>query len=237
MKLSAVRKVATEITFGLQALHRRGMLHRDIKPANILLDRNDVAQLGDFGLVTDELMFGYASAKGYLDHIAHEVWHSAPTSAKTDIWALGMTLYRLLHGKNWYERQAAPRERIKDGGFVDTLRWLPHVPAKWRRTLRRMMNDDPVARYQNCEQLLAAFADLPIEPDWECSVEDDLVNWAREVKTRIQRVEWKRHSVRKHEWRAWSESVSTGSKMPRAGSSGIVAGTVAINGLEKFFGG
>ena len=55
MKLSAVRKVATDVTLGLQALHQRGMLPRDIKPANILLDDQDVALLGDFGWVTDEI--------------------------------------------------------------------------------------------------------------------------------------------------------------------------------------
>src|SRR5271165_6524592 len=49
MKLSDVRRIATEVTFGLQALHQRGMLHRDIKPANILLDADGVALLGDFG--------------------------------------------------------------------------------------------------------------------------------------------------------------------------------------------
>jgi eukaryotic-like serine/threonine-protein kinase len=235
MKLSAVRKVATEVTLGLQALHQRGMLHRDIKPANILLDPHGVAQLGDFGLVTDDLVFGYASAQGYLDHIAREVWHGEGTSAKTDIWALGMTLFRLLHGKNWYERQAAPRDRIKDGGFVDTLRWLPHVPAKWRRTLRQMMNDNPNDRYKSSEQLLAAFADLPVEPDWECSVEEGVVNWVRPMKARMQRVEWKRHSPRKHEWKAWSEPVGVGRKMSLADSSGVVSTTSCITGLEGFF--
>jgi serine/threonine-protein kinase len=236
MKLSAVRKVATEVTFGLQALHQRSMLHRDIKPANILLDRNGVAQLGDFGLVTDDLAYGYASAQGYCDHLAYEVWHGKGTSPRTDIWALGMTLFRLLHGKSWYQRQAAPRGRVADGGFANTLHWLPHVPARWRRTLRRMMNDDPGARYQNCEQLLTAFADLPVEPDWECSVQNDLVSWVRPIKARVQRVECRSYSPRKHEWKAWSEPIGVGRKITLSNSGGIVSRAVCIAGLERFFG-
>jgi len=51
MSLATVRKIATEVTLGLHALHSRGMIHRDIKPSNILIDANKAAKLGDFGLV------------------------------------------------------------------------------------------------------------------------------------------------------------------------------------------
>ena len=235
MMLSAVRKVATEVTFGLQALHQRGMLHRDIKPANIMLDGDGVALLGDFGWVTDDIFMGYAKAGGYLDHLAYEAWHSGAASVKTDIWALGMTLYRLLHGKNWYTRQDTPRFKIKNGGFVDSLVWLPHVPAKWRRMVRRMMADNTNDRYQNCEQLLAAFADLPVDPDWECVVSDNLVKWSRTVKGRIHRVEWTRYSQRKHEWCAWSEPLVEGRQKILGRSSGIIGGNACLSELTSYF--
>jgi serine/threonine protein kinase len=73
LPLRTVRKIATEIAFGLQALHNRGMLHRDVKPSNALLTENRVVKLGDFGLVTDNLILGYGSAQGYSDHIWEEV--------------------------------------------------------------------------------------------------------------------------------------------------------------------
>lgn len=235
MMLSAVRKVATEVTFGLQALHQRGMLHRDIKPANILLDAGGTALLGDFGWVTDEIFMGYARAGGYLDHLAYEAWHSGAASVKTDIWALGMTLYRLLHGNNWYNRQNTPRFNIRNGGFVDSLTWLPHVPAKWRRVIRQMMADDTEARYQNCEQLLAAFADLPVEPDWECLVSDDVITWSRTAKGRLQKVEWTRHSPRKHEWCAWSEPLGKGRRKVLGGSNGMIGGGACSKELKDYF--
>ena len=102
MRLASVRKAATDTASGLHALHSRGMLHRDIKPGNLLVKRNNV-KIGDFGLVTDDLIVGYGGNAGYLDHLAPEVLAGGPTSAKTDIWALGMTIYRLLHGQRWYE--------------------------------------------------------------------------------------------------------------------------------------
>ena len=72
MRLADVLRVITDVTLGLQALHGRGMLHRDIKPGNLLLGERDVGKLGDFGLVTDKLIFGYASHAGYSDHLAYE---------------------------------------------------------------------------------------------------------------------------------------------------------------------
>jgi serine/threonine protein kinase len=83
MALPGVKRTAKQVLHGLGALHHRGMIHRDIKPANILIDAQGVAQLGDFGLVTDDLVLGYGSQAGYSDHIAYEVWHGAGTSAKT----------------------------------------------------------------------------------------------------------------------------------------------------------
>ncbi len=151
MTLAAVRKVGTEVLMGLNALHARQMLHRDIKPGNILIDAQGVAQIGDFGLVSDDLVLGYGSQAGYYDHIAYEVWHGRGTSAKSDIWAFGMTLFRLLHGKTWYDEAPKPHTVVRNGGFADSLKWLPHVPkscggrfVKCSMTIRRQDTRQPV---------------------------------------------------------------------------------------------
>lgn len=88
MTLPAVRKAGTEVLMGLNALHARQMLHRDIKPGNVLIDAKGVAQIGDFGLVTDDLILGYGSQAGYSDHIATKFgrgWEPArsPTSGRS----------------------------------------------------------------------------------------------------------------------------------------------------------
>jgi serine/threonine-protein kinase len=235
MTLVNVRKVGTEVLMGIGAMHTRGMVHRDIKPANILLNGKSEAQISDFGLVTDDLVLGYASQAGYSDHIAHEVWNGKGTSAKSDIWALGMTLYRLLHGKTWYEEAPDPRDLVKHGGFADKLRWLPHVPKAWRRVIRKMLNDDDSVRYQNAAQALKALANVPISPIWETTVTNNLIRWGQLKGARRVVVEWHRLSPRKHEWKAWSEPTGEGQNKRLAGSEGIVGYSEAIKGLEGFF--
>lgn len=235
MPLLELRKVATEVSLGLDALHARQMLHRDIKPGNILLDVYGVAQLGDFGLVTDNLIMGYGSQAGYSDHIAYEVWQGGGTSVRTDIWALGMTLYRLLHGQIWYEQAIAARLTVPDGNFVETLRWLPHIPKAWRRVIRKMLNDAPELRFQTAGQVLNALSTLPT-PGWTIAVTADLVRWQQASGKRLRVVEWVRHSARQHEWKAWTEPLgSTGRTMTLAGSGGVVGSAQALKELVAFF--
>lgn len=234
MALPDVKRVATQVTHGLGALHQRGMLHRDIKPANILVDAQGVAQLGDFGLVTDDLLLGYGSQAGYSDHIAYEVWNGSGTSAKSDIWALGMTLYRLIHGQSWYEEGERPADIVADGGFVETLRWLPHVPKDWRRFIRKMLVDDPAKRYQNAQQVLNGIAPLTVDPAWQASVSPEVVAWERTKGNRRLRAEWERISARKHRWRAWSEPIGNGRERTFADSGGVVGRRDAEAGLRDF---
>lgn len=235
MSLDDARRISTDALFGLRALHSRGMLHRDIKPANLLLSADGTLKLGDFGLVTDDMIFGYASRAGYLDHLAPEVWEYHITSEKTDLWALGMTIYRLLHGAEWYSRSPDPRDLIRNGRFALTLRWLPHIPANWRRFIRKLLNDDSDARYQNVDQVLEALGKLPTEPNWSCSVAASEVTWERQTKARRHIAIWKAHSPRRHEWEAWNEPIGDGRRRSLGGSSGKIGLTEVQRQLTDFF--
>jgi serine/threonine-protein kinase len=221
---------------GLAALHTRQMLHRDIKPGNILIDAAGVAQISDFGLVTDDLVLGYGSQAGYGDHIAYEVWQGKGTSAKSDIWAFGMTLFRLIHGKERYEEAPAPQTIVRNGGFADTLTWLPHVPKSWRRAIRKMMNDDPASYYQTASQALEALSRLPITQLGRPPSRPISFAGRRRLR-RAGTSSSGRHSPCNHEWAAYSEPLGKGRKMTLRGAGGIVGSRQVIAELEAYFGG
>ncbi|OLU26469.1 serine/threonine-protein kinase [Pseudomonas sp. PA27(2017)] len=236
LSLSTVRRHALDVLIGLGALHGRGMLHRDIKPGNILLDHLGMAKLGDFGLVTDNLLLGYGSAAGYADHIAWEIWHGGGTSVRSDIWALGMTIYRLLHGEVWYIFQnESPQDAVKKGGFAKRLRWLPHVPKSWRRVIRKMLADDPYDRYANADQALNAISGLPIDSVWDTTVAPNLVRWETQSAGRLKVVQWQLHSLRQHEWKAWSEPLGDGRVKTLGQSQGVISRSAVDRELEDFF--
>ncbi|MBK9750125.1 MAG: serine/threonine protein kinase [Chloroflexi bacterium] len=235
MGLRELRDVLTDAAFGIQAVHFRGMLHRDIKPSNIMIGNNLQAKVGDFGLVTNRLIYGYAKGFGYVDHLAPEIYHTGLASTKTDVWAFGMTAYRLLHGKTFFEELPAPRELVPSGGFAQKLPWLPHVPDSWRRFVRKALHDNTDLRFQDAGDLLNGLKKLPVLPDWRVQYSPNSVIWERNTsKSRILRVQWIRHSVNKHEWEAHSIPVASGRELKLAGSTGLQTRREVESSLHEY---
>lgn len=84
-------------------------MHRDIKLENILLDDQLNAYLSDFG------WSNYFSAEenreslcGTYDYMAFEIFQGLPQTLKTDIWASGIILYELYHGKSPFGSRNMP---------------------------------------------------------------------------------------------------------------------------------
>lgn len=234
MSSSLVHRYATDIVLGLSALHERGMIHRDIKPGNILVDAAGRAKLGDFGLVTDAIILGYADRAGYRDHLAPEVTLTGQTSTRTDVWALGMTLYRLLHGHPWYTASPMPRVLIPAGGFANTLSWLPHVSSRWRRLIRSMLNDESSSR-PTIVQIQNALAGIADDMDWDCSGGANVCNWQTNRAGRRIDVKCERKGT-KFEWVATSSpSVGAGRTRRLGASSQLSNWTTTLRELRAFF--
>jgi eukaryotic-like serine/threonine-protein kinase len=234
LPLDDVRRIWTQATHGLRAVHDRGMIHRDIKPSNLLVDQG-IVKLGDFGLATDELVLGYASNRAYGDHAAYEIWNGEGTSVKSDIWALGMTAYRLIHGEQWCGRSRPPHEIIEDGNFAERLKWLPHVPKRWR-TVIKTMSDDKDERYENANRMLQAIARLDPAPNWSCAVAPDLITWTRETADRRITVQWNQHSQRSYSWVAESEPLNgKGRRRTLSTSGGCIGYADSDKQLRQFF--
>src|SRR6266571_6217255 len=97
---ASVVRHAEQACRGLQHLHNEGILHRDIKPANLLLSDDDVVKLSDFGLSKPVAAAGTGPAMGYIAHLPPEalVGPGEITDVTGDVFAMGVTLYRLLEG-------------------------------------------------------------------------------------------------------------------------------------------
>jgi eukaryotic-like serine/threonine-protein kinase len=233
-----VRNIITQVVLGLREVHSKGLVHRDIKPGNILVDDRNTVKLADFGLVSEVNVLGYASAQGYVDHLAIEVLNGSGTSKKTDVWALGMTIYRLLHGQLWYSSFPRPKYQIQTGNYANKLKWLPHIPTKWRALVRKMMHDDPSCRYADAGALLSPIANLQITPNWKCIVDKRKITWSTYKKDRIILVEQKLLSQRKQEWVALSKPLVPGPRKKDrilGESNGVINSSKAMSELTKFF--
>ena len=84
------------------AAHKLGIVHRDIKPANILFDEDGNPRLADFGIalsVGTEHLTATGTAIGSPHYVSPEHAQGAPTTPRSDVYALGIVLYELLTGR------------------------------------------------------------------------------------------------------------------------------------------
>ena len=100
VKSANIMKITYQIVNGLYALHNYGILHRDLKPSNILITKDEIVKIIDFGLskimgVTDKTN----RQCGSLTFKSPELLKGKMYSLKTDIWSLGITLFYLKNNK------------------------------------------------------------------------------------------------------------------------------------------
>ncbi|XP_072307326.1 proto-oncogene serine/threonine-protein kinase mos [Eucyclogobius newberryi] len=95
-------RYAADVTHGLRFLHAHGVLHLDIKPANLLLSRDDVVKIADFGCSvklepgSDAVSPQLSHVGGTFTHRAPELLRGEPVSAKADVFSFAITLWQLL---------------------------------------------------------------------------------------------------------------------------------------------
>lgn len=128
---------------GLQYLHEQNVLHRDIKPANILLDSQGEPKLGDFGLAGAIKDVGVSVDGGYLTMCPPEAFRGVGyiDSVQGDVYALGVTAYRMLVGETRWKRQVSRSAGMEPVARTRVLPdreiWPLHVHPKLRAAVVR----------------------------------------------------------------------------------------------------
>jgi len=103
-------EIARQILDGLAAIHGADILHRDIKPQNVLVDREGVVRVTDFGIAQAAADVGLTmagTAVGTAAYMAPEQARAEPLSEATDIYAVGVVLYEMITGDVPFDRPTA----------------------------------------------------------------------------------------------------------------------------------
>lgn len=155
--------------FALEHAHINGILHRDVKPANIMLC--DIgAKLSDFGLATVLGLQSAGSPQGYTTHLPPEYFANRQTTELTDIFAVGVTLFRACNYiSDWdgaIRRFSDPMALIHSGQLVSSIGYSSFIPLKLKRVINKSCASNSAQRYQSASEFRQALERLSPQIDW-----------------------------------------------------------------------
>jgi serine/threonine protein kinase/dienelactone hydrolase len=177
LELPEALSIARQIASGLAKAHQHGILHRDIKPGNIIVAKDGVARIIDFGLakssdVTATLQTG---AKGTPLYMSPEQASGKTVDFRTDLWSLGAVLYEMLARtppfRGDYQLEVLHAIVSEEPPRLHKMR--PGVPAEVEAIASRALQKDPAKRYQSAAEMagdlskaLAALESPPARTRW-----------------------------------------------------------------------
>jgi serine/threonine-protein kinase len=177
LPLEAKVEVLRQAAEGLHAAHRQGLLHRDIKPANVLVEETPEgrrALVSDFGLARDQEgeLTRSGLPSGTLDFMSPEqLLGRGPLDFRSDVYALGATLYSVLAGRHPYrdspratsaglatpasstgtEEPSQLLRRILEDEPPPLKGLVPGLPGELSLIVAKAMEKDPALRYASAE--------------------------------------------------------------------------------------
>jgi len=176
MPMKRVLEVAVQVTDGLAKAHEAGIVHRDLKPENVMVTRDGLVKILDFGLakllrpevdgagLDPTITRGTETGviMGTVPYMSPEQASARPVDYRSDQFALGSVLYEMATGKKAFERKTTLETQVAilndEPEPIATVN--PQVPVGLRWIVERCLAKDPEERYVSTKDLARDFVSV-----------------------------------------------------------------------------
>ena len=155
LPISAIAEITYKCCKALEYAQYQGVIHRDIKPANILLQGETHIKISDFGsaAILDQ-QTTQVSGVGSPAYMSPEQVKELPLTHQTDIYSLGVVMYKLLTGKLPFDasNNFSMIYQIMNIEPPPPSTFRPEIPQEIDAIVRRAMEKDATGRYQTWDE-------------------------------------------------------------------------------------
>jgi eukaryotic-like serine/threonine-protein kinase len=207
--------IVIDVLRGLEYLHEKGLLHNDLKPSNILLANDGRALLTDYGISCPSPGGTPVPASGaYILHRAPETQLTGAVSVATDVYQVGLTLFRLINGiaglDDLKQRVGSVEfEKLKASGQVTkAAEFAPFVDSRLKRIILKATSANPTERFDSALSMRRALERIQHEGYWDADATGGLIGFSGTSKFTFA-IE---ASGRNHKMTAYRENLSSARK-------------------------
>lgn len=167
LALSRAVTIAIGIAEALTACHNAGVVHRDVKPSNVLMRDDDDPVLFDFGLAQDAESPAAEPGRLFATPMTaspEQVAAEGMVDGRADVYALGVTLFRMVTGKLPFYGERMDLLRMHAEAEPPTPRSInKSIPESLETLVLRAIEKRPDDRFQSADEFAEALRALPVE--------------------------------------------------------------------------
>lgn len=165
-------KIAAQIASALEVAHKSHIIHRDIKPHNIVLNKNMVAKVTDFGIAkinntTTATITSLGTTVGSVHYFSPEHAKGGYTDERSDIYSLGIVMYEMATGKLPFEADSPVSVALKQvqEEAIPPIVVEPKISVALNQIILKAMEKSTARRYQNATEVLADISKALANPN------------------------------------------------------------------------